>query len=79
MSGERVFVGLGANLGDARAAVLIACQQLATLPGSRLVAQSALYRSAPVDAQGPDFCNAVAELRTSVDPQGLLQMLQAIE
>ena len=79
MNGERVFVGLGANLGDARAAVLVACEQLAALRGSRLVARSSLYRSAPVDAQGPDFCNAVAELRTSLDPQVLLQLLLAIE
>ena len=31
---------------------------------TRLVARSSLYRSAPVDAAGADFVNAVAELRT---------------
>jgi 2-amino-4-hydroxy-6-hydroxymethyldihydropteridine diphosphokinase len=43
------------------------------------VAVSRLYRSAPVDAEGPDFVNAVAELRTGLTPPELLQALQAIE
>jgi len=76
---ERVFVGLGANLGDARAAVAAACVHVANLPGTRLVARSGLYRSEPVDAVGPDFVNAVAELRTHLSPQELLAALQDIE
>lgn len=79
MNGERVFVGLGANLGDAVATVNTAFDQLAALPGTRLVARSSLYRTAPVDAQGPDFINGVAELRTTLEPEALLRELQAIE
>jgi 2-amino-4-hydroxy-6-hydroxymethyldihydropteridine diphosphokinase len=79
MSAERVFIGLGANLGDARATVNAAFDELAALPGTRLVARSSLYRTAPVDATGPDFVNAVAELRTALEPEALLQALQAIE
>ena len=79
MTGERVFVGLGANLGDARATLAAALGRLAALPQTRLVACSSLYRSAPVDAQGPDFINAVAELDTALEPQPLLLALQAIE
>lgn len=74
-----MFVGLGANLGDPRSAVLHAFKQLAALPATRLVAQSSLYRTAPVDAQGPDFCNAVAELATALEPQALLRAVQTIE
>lgn len=40
---------------------------------------SAHYRSAPVDAQGPDFINAVAELRCALEPQALLEGLLALE
>lgn len=79
MNGERVFVGLGANLGNPRAAVLQAFEELAGLPATRLVARSSLYRTAPIDAPGPDFCNAVAELATTLEPQALLRLLQAIE
>ena len=76
---ERVFVGLGANLGDPVATLDAAVAALAALPGTELVAVSAYYRTAPVDASGPDFVNAVAELRTSLAPQALLLALQAIE
>lgn len=76
---ERVFVGLGANLGDARATLAQALASLDGLPQTRLVAASPLYRSAPVDAGGPDFVNAVAELRTRLTPSKLLHALQGIE
>lgn len=76
---EAVFVGLGANLGDARAAVEGALDALAALPGTRVVARSSLYRSAPVDAGGPDYVNAVAELRSTLAPEALLDALQAVE
>ena len=74
-----VYVGLGANLGDAPAALREALQALAALPGTQLQQCSALYRSAPVDATGPDFYNAVAALRTSLPPHELLAALQSIE
>src|SRR5687767_13729441 len=73
------FVGLGGNLGDARAAVAAALEALAQLPQTQLVRASRLYRSAPVDAGGPDFINAVAQLRTQLDAFTLLDGLQAIE
>ncbi|MFN7484094.1 MAG: 2-amino-4-hydroxy-6-hydroxymethyldihydropteridine diphosphokinase, partial [Betaproteobacteria bacterium] len=69
MSHERVFVGLGANLGDAAATVNAALEALDALPGTRVLARSSLYRTAPVEAQGPDFVNAVAQLRTALDPE----------
>ncbi len=79
MNAERVFVGLGANLGDVRATLKHALAALAALPQTQLVAQSSLYRTAPMQASGPDFINAVAELRTALQPLALLHALQAIE
>ncbi len=73
------YIGLGANLGDARATLAAAVQALAALPGCRLEQQSSLYRSAPVDAVGPDFINAVVALHTTLAPLALLAALQAIE
>lgn len=70
------YVGLGANLGDARGAVQRALRRL---DGLGLLRHSALYRSAPVQASGPDFVNAVAELRSGAAPLALLDALQAIE
>lgn len=56
-----------------------ALQDMGALPGTQVVAVSAFYRSAPVDAQGPDFYNAVAELRTDLEPLSLLFALQGVE
>jgi 2-amino-4-hydroxy-6-hydroxymethyldihydropteridine diphosphokinase len=73
------FIGLGANLGDAQATLRRAVQALAALPGCRLLQVSAVYRSAPVDAAGPDFFNAVAALHSVLAPLAMLDALQAIE
>ena len=73
------WIGLGANLGDRRATLESALDALRLLPRSRLVARSRLWSSAPVDADGPDYLNAVARLDTLLDPGALLDALQAIE
>ena len=75
----RAYVGVGANLGFARDAVLNALADLERLPDTEFVAASSLYRSAPIDAAGPDFINAVAELDTALSPEALLHALLAIE
>ncbi len=77
---SRAYVGLGANLGaDLLDSLTRAARALATLPDTRLVALSSAWRSAPVDAGGPDFLNAVAALDTELPPLELLDALQAIE
>ena len=73
------YVAIGANLGDPRQSVEDAIDALGRLPQSRVVARSSLYRTAPVDAGGPDFINAVAALETELAPLELLSRLQAIE
>ena len=75
----RAAVGLGANLGDACATVRAAAQALAALSSTRNLVLSPLYRSAPLDAEGPDFVNAVALIETALPPQPLLAALQDIE
>lgn len=73
------YVALGANLGDAAQAVREALQTLARTSGVRLAQASHLYRSAPVDASGPDYINAVAEVVTTLSAPALLAALQRIE
>ena len=77
--GRLAYIGLGANLGDAAATLRQALQDLAAWPELRLLRASSFYRSAPVDAGGPDFVNAVAEIETCLTPHALLAALQAIE
>jgi 2-amino-4-hydroxy-6-hydroxymethyldihydropteridine diphosphokinase len=73
------YVGLGANLGDPADTVRTAIEALGRMPASRVEAVSALYRSAPIDAEGPEFVNAVAALHTTLSAYELLAQLQAIE
>ena len=75
----RAFIGLGANLGDAAATLDAAVLGLITLAHSQLLARSKTYRSAPIDAQGPDYLNAVVELETTLSAEVLLRELQLIE
>lgn len=56
-----------------------AVAELARLPGTRLHAVSSIYRSAPVDADGPDFYNLVVQLDTALPAHALLDALQSIE
>lgn len=72
-------VALGANLGDAVASVQQALRDMARLPDTHLFKASSLYRTAPYEAQGPDFINAVALLYTQLSPLALLRALQALE
>ena len=73
------YIGIGANLGDARANVHDALARLARLPGAVLVDASASYRTAPIDSSGDDYINAVARITTTLPPEDLLQALHAIE
>lgn len=73
------WIGIGANLGDARANVLDAVDRLSRLPGARLLHTSSLYRTAPIDSSGDDYVNAVAALDTDLDAHALLRALFAIE
>jgi 2-amino-4-hydroxy-6-hydroxymethyldihydropteridine diphosphokinase len=74
----RAAIGIGANAGDAAAAVRRAFERLAEL--GTLVARSSLYRTAPwgVTAQAP-FVNAAALLETELEPRALLAALKRIE
>lgn len=73
------YVALGANLGDAAAAVQHAIASIARIGQTTLVRASSLYRSAPIDSSGPDYVNAVVEIRTGLAAPDLLAQLQAIE
>ncbi len=73
------LIGMGANLGDAAATLRSALNGLARLPGCRLLRASGLWSSAPLDADGPEYCNAVAELHSELAPLELLDRLQQLE
>ena len=75
----RAYIGLGANLGQARETVERALDALEHTPGIDSLVAAPFYGSDPVDATGPSFVNTVAEVRTHLEPLALLDALQAIE
>lgn len=75
-----VAVGLGSNLDDPVWQVTEGLRRLAELPDTELCAASSLYRNPPMGPQDqPDYVNAAALLRTSMEPLPFLAALQAIE
>lgn len=75
----QAYIGLGANLGQARATLERAASELAQTLGISGLRLSHFYRTAPIDSSGPDYVNAVASLHTTISPIELLDVLQAIE
>jgi 2-amino-4-hydroxy-6-hydroxymethyldihydropteridine diphosphokinase len=81
------YVALGANLGDAAAALRQAVQAIGRFPLTQVRNSSSLYKTAPLDtdageesaAPGNDYLNAVVELETGLTAPDLLNHLQRIE
>lgn len=74
------FVAVGSNLGEPLRQVKAAMAALGRMDGSRLIARSPLFRSAPMGPQDqPWYVNAVAGLLTRREPHQLLDDLQALE
>jgi 2-amino-4-hydroxy-6-hydroxymethyldihydropteridine diphosphokinase len=78
---ERVgYIGLGSNLGDRESHLGKASADLAEHEIT-VEAVSSLYETEPVGEilDQPDFLNAAARVRTSLDPVQLLDVCKAIE
>lgn len=73
------FVALGANWGEPVAALRQAVVAMRSWPLGETLLCSRLYRSAPHQAQGPDFFNAVVRLQTPWTAPDLLTALWALE
>lgn len=77
----RVYIGLGSNLGDRRAALGGALAALDEAEGVEMGPVSSLYETAPVGGPGGQgsFLNACAALDARLEPLALLDLLQSIE
>ncbi|VXB56618.1 2-amino-4-hydroxy-6-hydroxymethyldihydropteridinepyrophosphokinase [Burkholderia sp. 8Y] len=73
------FLGLGANLGDARQTLKDAVVCLAQQRTITVLAKSSLYRTAPIDASGDDYFNCVVKLETTLPARALLRLCHLIE
>lgn len=75
----RAWLALGANLGAAQTTVRQAICAIAQWQHTQLICASSLYQTAPIEATGNDYINAVVEISTQLSPQQLLQQCQAAE
>lgn len=74
------YIGLGSNLGDSVAVLRAALRALDSLPRSRLLRASRLYRTPAWGVrEQPDFVNAVAMLETALPARELLAAMLEIE
>lgn len=74
------YIALGSNLCEPIQQVTDAIQALNAISNTTLVAQSSLYRSAPVGYDNqPDFINAVASVETTLSPEDLLTAMFDVE
>ncbi|MGH7452230.1 MAG: 2-amino-4-hydroxy-6-hydroxymethyldihydropteridine diphosphokinase [bacterium] len=79
-SNDRVFIGVGSNLGDRTAWLQQAQEKLFSTPTVQFVAASAVYETEPVGKiDQPAFLNQVLEVRTTLAPDELLLRLLQIE
>jgi 2-amino-4-hydroxy-6-hydroxymethyldihydropteridine diphosphokinase len=74
------YLGLGSNLGDRRAYLQAAVEDL-WAHGARALASSSVYETEPVGqvTDQPDFLNACVEIETRLDPEALLDACKAVE
>mgnify|MGYP003945702965 CR=1 FL=1 len=73
------YLGLGANLGDARQTLKDAVVCLAQQHTITVLAKSSLYRTAPIDAGGDDYFNCAVKIETALPVRHLLALCHKIE
>jgi 2-amino-4-hydroxy-6-hydroxymethyldihydropteridine diphosphokinase len=80
MSIERVYLGLGSNLGDSFTVVKRAFLEISNIPNVQLLKTSRLYQTTPVsEIPQNDYINAVCKLQTMLSIDELFQELKIIE
>ena len=74
------WIGLGGNLEEPRSSMSMALDQLNNDEEIELEAVSSFFRTAPIGiTDQPDFINSVARVRTTYQPEALLEKLLAVE
>lgn len=76
---ETAYIGLGGNLSDPFQTITQALEVLRQSTGILELRSSACYRTVPVESSGPDFCNAIAEIKTNLSAAEVLALLLSIE
>ncbi|RVU81763.1 2-amino-4-hydroxy-6-hydroxymethyldihydropteridine diphosphokinase [Leucothrix sargassi] len=80
MTWVQCYIGLGSNLGASQDTLIAALAALEAHEAIKQIEVSSYYQSKPHGPQDqPDYLNAVAGFQTTLAPEPLLDVLQAIE
>jgi len=79
MTNATAYLGLGANLGSPVQTLRQVLVEIEQIPGIEDLEYSDFFGSAPLDAPGPHYINAVAKVHTTLAPLNLLSELQRLE
>ncbi len=74
------YIGLGSNLGDRQGFIDKALKELCGTEGVEVAGVSDFIETAALgDAEQPEYLNAAAQIKTTLSPQDLHKVMQAIE
>lgn len=77
---EKVYLGLGTNVGKRENAIEKAIQIISFNSNIEILNNSALYETEPYGLENqPDFLNVVLEVETSLSPQLMLIVAKSVE
>ena len=76
---DRVFIGIGSNVGDRAGTIDRALVLLGLVPNCTVVQCSSLWETEPVGPPQPKYLNAAAQISTNLEPSVFLNVLLEIE
>lgn len=77
---QRVFIGLGSNVGDREEYIEQASFLINKIKGAEVIKRSSNYETEPEgDSEQPNFINAVIEIKTEIPPEKLIDEFNQIE
>ena len=76
---EKIYIGMGSNLGNRERSLLGALESLGLIDAAAVLRHSSLYESAAAGPPQPRYLNAVVEMECALEPQQLLTILKQIE
>jgi 2-amino-4-hydroxy-6-hydroxymethyldihydropteridine diphosphokinase len=76
---EKVYIGLGSNLGDRELQLAKAVEYLSRIDAAAVLRHSSLYESAAIGPPQPRYLNAVVEMECALAPEKLMTILKQIE
>ncbi len=79
-NGNICFLGIGSNMGDSASNCKDAVIRISNIEGITVLRVSSLYRTQPVGFEEQDwFANGVIEIRTSLIPHALMDVIHRVE